>query len=48
MKKNKYWKAFDLISLNRLEYTTLTYGFSPNEKHFGIFGSAGAEIFRRD
>lgn len=43
-----YWQEFTLISLTRLEYTALTYGFSPNEKHFGIFGSAGAEIFTRD
>lgn len=46
-RENEYWEEFDLISLIRLEYTTLTYGFSPNEKHFGIFGSAGAEIFTR-
>ncbi|MBO9700353.1 MAG: hypothetical protein J7604_09110 [Sporocytophaga sp.] len=43
-----YWKQFTLISLIRLEYTTMTYGFSPNEKHVGIFGSAGAEIFTRN
>ncbi|MGN7784609.1 hypothetical protein ACTJIJ_08785 [Niabella sp. 22666] len=48
LKKEFYWQEFTLISLVRLEYTTLTYGFSPNEKHFGIFGSAGAEIFTRD
>lgn len=42
-----YWKEFDLILLTRLEYTNLKFGFSPNEKHFGIFGSAGAEIFTR-
>lgn len=47
-KEPEYWRNFDLISLLRLEYTTLKYGFSPNEKHFGIFGSAGAEIFSRD
>jgi hypothetical protein len=47
-RQNEYWKEFNLISLVRLEYTTLTYGFSPNEKHFGIFGSGGAEIFTRD
>ena len=49
-KKNKpqYWKNFDLIKLERLENFTLTYGFSPNEKHFGIFGSGGAEIFSRE
>lgn len=45
--QNEYWKEFDLISLTRLEYTELKFGFSPNEKHFGIFGSAGAEIFTR-
>jgi hypothetical protein len=44
----EYWKEFELISLRRLEYTELKYGFSPNEKHFGIFGSAGAEIFTRE
>jgi hypothetical protein len=43
-----YWREFNLISLARLEYTTLTFGFSPNEKHFGIFGSGGAEVFTRD
>ena len=43
----EYWKNFDLIKLERLENFTLTYGFSPNEKHFGIFGSSGAEIFSR-
>jgi hypothetical protein len=43
----EYWKEFDLISLTRLEYTELKFGFSPNEKHFGIFGSGGAEIFTR-
>lgn len=43
----EYWKEFELISLTRLEYTALKFGFSPNEKHFGIFGSAGAEIFTR-
>ncbi len=46
--QNEYWREFNLISLVRLEYTTLTYGFSPNEKHFGVFGSGGAEIFTRD
>jgi hypothetical protein len=45
--QTEYWKEFDLISLTRLEYTELKFGFSPNEKHFGIFGSAGAEIFTR-
>ncbi|WP_298427373.1 hypothetical protein [uncultured Kordia sp.] len=44
----QYWKNFDLIKLERLENFTLTYGFSPNEKHFGIFGSGGAEIFSRE
>jgi hypothetical protein len=44
----EYWQEFDLISLIRLEYSTLKYGFSPNEKHLGIFGSAGAEIFTRE
>lgn len=43
-----YWKNFELVRLERLEYFTLTYGFSPNEKHFGIFGSGGAEIFSRE
>ena len=45
--QTEYWKEFELISLSRLEYTELKFGFSPNEKHFGIFGSAGAEIFTR-
>ena len=44
----EYWRNFDLIKLDRLENFTLTYGFSPNEKHFGIFGSGGAEIFSRE
>lgn len=48
IRKDKYWKEFILISLKRLEYSNLKYGFSPNEKHFGIFGSAGAEIFTRE
>jgi hypothetical protein len=43
----EYWRNFDLIKLEQLEYSTLTYGFSPNEKHFGIFGSGGAEIYSR-
>lgn len=43
-----HWQGYELISLSRLEYTTLKFGFSPNEKHFGIFGSAGAEIFTRE
>lgn len=43
----EYWKNFNLIRLERLEHFTLTYGFSPNQKHFGIFGSGGAEIFSR-
>jgi hypothetical protein len=42
------WQGYELISLERLEYTSLKFGFSPNEKHFGIFGSAGAEIFTRE
>jgi hypothetical protein len=46
--EKEYWKEFELISLDRLEYTTLFYGFSPNQRHFGIFGSAGVEIFTRD
>ena len=45
--QTEYWKEFELISLTRLEYTALKFGFSPNEKHFGIFGSGGAEIFTR-
>ncbi|MEQ9441009.1 MAG: hypothetical protein RIG62_18345 [Cyclobacteriaceae bacterium] len=45
--KSEYWKNFDLIRLERLENCSLTYGFSPDEKHFGIFGSGGAEIFSR-
>ena len=45
--ETEYWRTFDLISLSRLEHFTLTYGFSPNEKHFGIFGSGGAEVFTR-
>ena len=45
--QTEFWKEYDLISLIRLEYTALKFGFSPNEKHFGIFGSAGAEIFTR-
>ena len=47
-RENEYWRNFDLISLQRLEYTTLKYGFSPNERHFAIFGSAGAEVFTRN
>lgn len=43
----EHWKEFDLISLTRLEYTEVKFGFSPNEKHLGIFGSGGAEIFTR-
>ncbi|MCI4669212.1 MAG: hypothetical protein MRZ79_13840 [Bacteroidia bacterium] len=42
-----YWKSFKLIRLERLEHVKLTYGFSPSQKNFGIFGSAGAEIFTR-
>jgi|SRR5690348_455509 len=42
-----YWRNFELISLLRLEYASLKCGFSLNEKHFGIFGSGGAEIFSR-
>jgi hypothetical protein len=45
--QNEYWKEFDLISLIRLEYSTLKFGFSPNEQHFGIFSAAGAEVFTR-
>lgn len=45
--QTEYWREFDLISLTRLEYTELRFGFSPDEKHFGIFGSGGAEIFTR-
>jgi hypothetical protein len=45
---SEYWRNFELIKLERLEYFTLTYGFSPNEKHFGNFGSSGAEIFTRE
>lgn len=37
-----------LIKLDRLEYFELKIGFSPNQKHFGIFGSGGAEIFTRE
>lgn len=44
----EYWKNFQLIKLTRLEHFALTYGFSPNEKHFGIFGSGGVEIFTRE
>ncbi len=43
----EYWKNYDLIKLERLEYTALKFGFSPDEKHFGIFGSSGVEIFSR-
>lgn len=43
-----HWQGYELISLSRLEYSELKFGFSPNEKHFGIFGSAGAEIFTRE
>jgi hypothetical protein len=43
----EYWNGFELILLKRLDYTQLKFGFSPNEKHFGIFGSGGAEIFTR-
>ena len=46
-RQTEYWKEFYLVSLTRLEYTELKFGFSPNEKHLGIFGSAGAEIFTR-
>lgn len=41
-------RGYELISLSRPEYTELKFGFSPNEKHFAIFGSAGAEIFTRE
>lgn len=44
----EYWKNFDLVKLERLENFTLTYGFSPNERRFGIFGSGGAEVFSRE
>lgn len=46
-RQTEYWREFDLISLKRLEYCALKFGFSPNEKHFGVFGSGGAEIFTR-
>lgn len=46
-KQGKYWQDFNLIHLERLEHFTLTYGFSPNQNKFGIFGSGGAEIFTR-
>lgn len=46
--ESEYWKNFDLIKLERLENFTLTYGFSPSENHFGVFGSGGAEIFSRE
>ena len=46
--RTENWQGFELISLKRLEYSGLKFGFSPNEKHFGIFGSGGAEIFSRD
>ncbi|MBL7936324.1 MAG: hypothetical protein JNM51_11020 [Bacteroidia bacterium] len=45
--QKEYWQTFTLINLVRLEHFTLTYGFSPNEKHFAIFGSGGAEVFTR-
>jgi hypothetical protein len=45
--QTEYWREFDLISLTRLEYAELKFGFSPDEKHFGIFGSGGAEVFTR-
>jgi hypothetical protein len=44
----EYWRNFNLIKLKRLENFNLTYGFSPNERNFGIFGSGGAEIFSRE
>lgn len=45
--EKEHWKNFQLIKLERLEYTGLKMGFSPNQKYFGIFGSGGAEIFER-
>lgn len=44
----KYWRNYTLLKLERLEYDTLKYGFSNDEKYFGIFGSGGAEIFCRE
>ena len=43
-----YWENFQLIKLHRLEYVKLKMGFSPDQNHFGIFGSGGAEIYTRD
>lgn len=45
--EKEYWKNFEIIKLQRLEYTKLKMGFSNNQNYFGIFGSAGAEIFER-
>ncbi len=45
--QSEYWKEFELVALIRLEYSSLKSGFSPNEKHFGIFGTGGAEVFTR-
>lgn len=42
-----FWKNYDLINLNNLEFGQWC-GFSPNEKHFGIFGSGGVELFNRE
>jgi hypothetical protein len=42
-----FWKNYDLINLENLEYGQWC-GFSPNEKYFGIFGSGGVEIFDRE
>lgn len=42
-----FWKNYDLLKLRHLEYG-LWWGFSPNEKSFGIFGPGGVEIFNRE
>jgi hypothetical protein len=42
-----FWKNYDLIKLKSIEFGYWC-GFSPDEKYFGIFGSGGVELFRRD
>lgn len=42
-----FWKNYDLIKLNRLEFGQWC-GFSPDERYFGIFGSGGVEVFKRE
>lgn len=41
-----FWKNYNLIKLLNIEFGQWS-GFSPDEKHFGIFGSGGVELFSR-